>query len=69
MLPLSDVQVCELGELAVGSGVTQGVDGTERRAHVHTQGGDIEVEWRESDNEVVMTGRADVVYSGEWLEK
>ena len=42
---------------------------TERRVSVHTQGGNIEVEWRESDNEVVMTGRADVVYSGEWLEK
>jgi diaminopimelate epimerase len=28
----------------------------------------IEVVWRE-DGEVVMTGRADVVYSGEWLGK
>jgi diaminopimelate epimerase len=39
---------------------------TERRVNVHTPGGLIEVLWRE-DNEVVMTGRADVVYSGEWL--
>ena len=39
---------------------------TERRINVHTPGGVIEVLWRE-DNEVVMTGRADVVYSGEWL--
>jgi diaminopimelate epimerase len=43
-------------------------DFTERRASVHTPGGVIEVEWRERDGEVVMTGRADVVYSGEWLE-
>jgi diaminopimelate epimerase len=39
---------------------------TERHVHVHTEGGLIEVLWRE-DGEVVMTGRADVVYSGEWL--
>lgn len=39
---------------------------TERNVNVHTQGGLIEVLWRD-DNEIVMTGRADVVYSGEWL--
>jgi diaminopimelate epimerase len=39
---------------------------TDRHVNVHTQGGLIEVVWRE-DGEVVMTGRADVVYSGEWL--
>lgn len=42
---------------------------TERRVSVHTPGGVIEVEWRAGDNEVVMTGRADIVYSGEWPEK
>lgn len=42
---------------------------TNRRVSVHTQGGVIEVEWRELDDEVVMTGRADIVYSGQWLEK
>lgn len=41
---------------------------TDRRVNVHTEGGLIEVVWRE-DGEVVMTGRADVVYSGEWLGK
>ncbi|HEV7378128.1 MAG TPA: diaminopimelate epimerase [Pyrinomonadaceae bacterium] len=41
---------------------------TDRQVNVHTQGGLIEVLWRE-DGEVVMTGRADVVYSGEWLGK
>lgn len=39
---------------------------TERRINVEMPGGRIEVEWRD-DNEVVMTGRADIVYSGEWL--
>ncbi|HKC65984.1 MAG TPA: diaminopimelate epimerase [Pyrinomonadaceae bacterium] len=43
-------------------------DKTERNVNVHTQGGLIEVLWRE-DDEIVMTGRADVVYSGEWLGK
>ena len=41
-------------------------DKTDRRVNVHTPGGLIEVIWREDDDEVVMTGRADVVYSGEW---
>ncbi|MDT4899034.1 MAG: diaminopimelate epimerase [Acidobacteriota bacterium] len=41
---------------------------TGRHVNVHTEGGLIEVLWRE-DGEVVMTGRADVVYSGEWIEQ
>jgi diaminopimelate epimerase len=41
-------------------------DETDRHVNVHTEGGMIEVLWRE-DGEVVMTGRADVVYSGKWL--
>jgi diaminopimelate epimerase len=42
-------------------------DKTDRHVNVHTEGGLIEVVWRAADDEVVMTGRADVVYSGEWL--
>jgi len=41
-------------------------DKTARRIKVRMPGGEIEVEWR-ADNEVVMTGRADIVYQGEWL--
>jgi diaminopimelate epimerase len=41
-------------------------DKTDRRVTVHTPGGRIEVVWRD-DNEIVMTGRADIVYSGEWI--
>ena len=39
---------------------------TDRRVNVHAPGGLIPIEWRE-DGEVVLTGRADVIYSGEWL--
>jgi diaminopimelate epimerase len=38
----------------------------ERRQHVSMPGGTIEIEWRE-DGEVVLTGRADIIYGGEWL--
>jgi diaminopimelate epimerase len=39
---------------------------TDRKLNVHAPGGILPVEWRE-DGEVVLTGRADVVYNGEWL--
>ncbi len=40
---------------------------TDRRVTVETVGGRLEVEWRESDGEVVLTGEAQAVYRGEWL--
>jgi diaminopimelate epimerase len=40
---------------------------TGRRVAVETPGGGLEVEWRERDGEVVLTGEAEVVYRGEWL--
>jgi diaminopimelate epimerase len=40
---------------------------TDRRVSVHMPGGRLEVEWR-ADNEVVLTGEAQVVYRGEWLQ-
>ena len=39
---------------------------TDRQVDVHSPGGLIPIEWRE-DGEVVLTGRAEAVYSGEWL--
>lgn len=39
---------------------------TDRRVNVHAPGGVLPIEWRD-DNEVVLTGRADLVYGGEWL--
>ncbi len=41
---------------------------TDRRVNVHSPGGVLPIEWRE-DGEVVLTGRAEVIYSGEWLRK
>ncbi|HSP62705.1 MAG TPA: diaminopimelate epimerase [Pyrinomonadaceae bacterium] len=40
-------------------------DRTDRRVNVHAPGGVIPIEWRD-DGEVVLTGRADLVYSGVW---
>jgi len=37
-----------------------------RRIAVATQGGTLEVEWRERDEEIVLTGRACAVYEGIW---
>ena len=39
---------------------------TDRIVKVHAPGGVIPIEWR-ADNEVVLTGNASVVYSGQWL--
>jgi diaminopimelate epimerase len=39
---------------------------TDRQVDVHAPGGLIPIEWRD-DGEVVLTGRAEVVYDGEWL--
>jgi diaminopimelate epimerase len=39
---------------------------TDRRVDVHAPGGIIPIEWRQ-DNEVVLTGRANLIYTGEWL--
>jgi len=39
---------------------------TDRVVDVHAPGGILPIEWRD-DDEVVLTGTASVVYSGEWL--
>jgi diaminopimelate epimerase len=41
-------------------------DLTDRKVDVHAPGGLIPIEWRE-DDEVVLTGSAEVVYNGDWL--
>ena len=38
----------------------------DREAKVHLPGGTLKIEWRESDNNVYMTGPAVEVFSGEW---
>lgn len=42
---------------------------TARRVTIHLPGGDLELEWNETDNHVYMTGPAEEVFSGEWDEK
>jgi diaminopimelate epimerase len=55
------------GTCACAAAVAGAITGrTDRSVAVHTPGGRVEVTWRD-DNEIVMTGRADLVYSGEWL--
>jgi diaminopimelate epimerase len=39
---------------------------TQRRILSHLRGGDLELEWKESDNHVFMTGPAVEVFSGDW---
>jgi diaminopimelate epimerase len=39
---------------------------TDRKILAHLPGGDLSLEWRESDNNVYMTGPATEVFSGEW---
>jgi diaminopimelate epimerase len=41
---------------------------TARNLLAHLPGGDLHLEWRESDNNVYMTGPAAEVFSGEWPE-
>ncbi|MFD1426668.1 diaminopimelate epimerase [Kroppenstedtia sanguinis] len=40
----------------------------DRRARVHLKGGDLEIEWREAEDRVYMTGPAQMVFEGEWNE-
>ena len=39
---------------------------SERNALIHLPGGDLNIEWRQADNSVYMTGPATEVFSGEW---
>jgi diaminopimelate epimerase len=39
---------------------------TERRITSQLLGGDLQLEWSETDNHVYMTGPAVEVFSGEW---
>ncbi len=58
---------CGTGACAVCvAGVLTGRTG--RKILAHLPGGDLSLEWRESDNNVYMTGPATEVFSGEWPE-
>ncbi len=51
---------------AVVASVINGL--ADRSVNVHAPGGGLPIEWRD-DGEVVLTGRSEVIYSGEWLRK
>jgi diaminopimelate epimerase len=56
-------QACGTGACAVAvAGVRRGL--TQRKATIVLDGGELEIEWRESDNRVLMTGDAVEVYRG-----
>jgi diaminopimelate epimerase len=56
---------CGTGACAVCvAGVLTGRTG--REVQIHLRGGDLEIEWREADNHVYMTGPAVEVFSGDW---
>jgi diaminopimelate epimerase len=56
---------CGTGACAVAvAGVLTGRTG--RKVLAHLPGGDLQLEWRESDNNVYMTGPAVEVFNGEW---
>ena len=58
-------QACGTGACAVCvAGVVVGK--TNRKLLAHLPGGDLTLEWRESDNHVYMTGPATEVFSGVW---
>ena len=58
---------CGTGACAVGvAGVLSGR--TDRKVQIHLRGGDLTIEWNESNNRVTMTGPAVEVFSGEWRE-
>ncbi|HSU26708.1 MAG TPA: diaminopimelate epimerase [Pyrinomonadaceae bacterium] len=55
------------GTCATAAAVLSAFTGkTDRTVSVHTEGGVTEVFWRE-DDEILLTGRADLVYCGEWF--
>lgn len=58
-------QACGTGAAAVCvAGVLTGR--SERQVTVHLPGGDLELEWREADNHVYLTGPAVEIFSGDW---
>lgn len=42
---------------------------TNRKVSVHAEGGTTEAVWREEDNEMLITGRADLSFCGKWYPK
>ena len=61
----SGTMACGTGACAVAvAGVLCGK--TSRRLVAHLPGGDLHLDWQETDNHVYLTGPAVEVFSGEW---
>ncbi|MBV6495729.1 MAG: diaminopimelate epimerase [Acidobacteria bacterium ACB1] len=55
------------GTCSVGAAVLSALQlRTDRKVSVHSPGGITQVEWRAMDDEVVITGSAEFIYSGQW---
>lgn len=51
----------------IAAGVKTGRN--ERKVLIHLPGGDLNLEWREADNNIYLTGPAKEVFSGEWKDE
>lgn len=57
------------GTCSIAAAVASAFTGkTDRKVSVHAPGGTTEAVWRETDDEMLITGRADLAFCGEWLE-
>jgi len=55
------------GTCSVGAAVLSALQlKTERKVSVHSPGGVTQVEWRAIDDEVIITGSSEFIYSGQW---
>ena len=57
------------GTCSIAAAVASALTGkTERKISVHAEGGTTEAVWRE-DDEMLITGRADLAFCGEWFDE
>jgi diaminopimelate epimerase len=58
------------GTCSIAAAVASAFTGkTGRKVSVHAPGGTTEAVWREEDDEMLITGRADLAFCGEWFER
>lgn len=56
------------GTCSTGAAILSAFRGeTDRQISVHTEGGITKINWRD-DNEMMILGRADFIFNGEWIE-
>ena len=58
------------GTCSIAAAVASAFTGkSNRKVSVHAPGGTTEAVWREADDEMLITGRADLAFCGEWFEE